>query len=146
MRSLEWLIYTLHSLTAICSSPAFNLHQSGRFCMTSQNRTRTGRLYNTYSPLPPRVRYQRLAIPISARRTPELKLLSCRALRLLLAARSGHGDFEWYHRRFRYYDAVTRRPYGCGQNTSSNHIFNCHSIPSPLKSPARRAATSPNDC
>jgi hypothetical protein len=40
----------------------------------------------------------------------------------LLAARSGHGDFDWYHRRFKHKD---NQRCSCGRLRAPEHLIHC---------------------
>ncbi|CCU77445.1 reverse transcriptase [Blumeria hordei DH14] len=53
----------------------------------------------------------------------ELKGLNRRALRALIAARSGHGDLAQYHRCFAHEDALMTC--SCGEKKSPDHFFYC---------------------
>lgn len=68
-------------------------------------------------------RYKELGIGPSLGISPELKGLSRRALGALIAARSGHGDFAQYHRRFTHEDALMTC--SCGEEKSTDHFFHC---------------------
>ncbi|KAI0996781.1 Protein disulfide-isomerase [Podosphaera aphanis] len=70
-------------------------------------------------------RYQDLHIGVSPRLPPEL-FLPRRILGKLLAARSGHGDFADYHRRFNHNNAELYC--SCGQEKSPEHLFFCRHI------------------
>ena len=47
-------------------------------------------------------------------------------LHRLLAARSGHGDFADYHKRFGHADASVKC--SCGRQKSPSHIFYCRKL------------------
>ena len=67
-------------------------------------------------------RYATLGID-TAPRTPKELTLPREALSRILAARSGHGDFAEYHRRFRHDDAELTCT--CGRDKSPEHFFHC---------------------
>lgn len=82
-------------------------------------------LYNTmfhewWSAHAPR-RYAQLRIKASLGCPPELELPR-RVLQRLLAARSGHGDFHWYHARFNHLDT---QDCSCGQRKNPQHMVFC---------------------
>ena len=68
-------------------------------------------------------RYKELGIGPSSGITPELKGLNRRTFGALIAARSGHGDFALYHRRFAHEDALMTC--SCGEEKSPDHFFHC---------------------
>lgn len=68
-------------------------------------------------------RYRALRIGPSSRITPELASMDRRSLGLLLAARSGHGDFAAYHRRFAHNSAPLTC--SCGHDKSPEHFMTC---------------------
>ena len=68
-------------------------------------------------------RYRMLEIRENIGNSPELRNLDRRTLGLLLAARSGHGDFADYHRRFQHPDALLTC--SCGREKSPDHFFFC---------------------
>ena len=67
-------------------------------------------------------RYKDLDLQMRRRKPPELSLPR-RILHGLLAARSGHGDFAAYHRRFKHEDSILNCI--CGQETSPTHFIKC---------------------
>ena len=67
-------------------------------------------------------RYRDLNLQMRRREPPELAL-SRRLLHGLYAARSGHGDFATYHRRFNHHDANLECR--CGQEKSPTHFVRC---------------------
>ncbi|KAI0993551.1 hypothetical protein K3495_g14633 [Podosphaera aphanis] len=67
-------------------------------------------------------RYQELDLLMRRRKPPELALTR-RLLRELIAARTGHGNFAAYHRRFNFSDAPMECT--CGEETSPNHFLHC---------------------
>ncbi|KAI0999544.1 hypothetical protein K3495_g8653 [Podosphaera aphanis] len=68
-------------------------------------------------------RYQDLPIRMSLRIPPGILLLPRRSLGTLLSARSGHGDFAEYHRRFSHSEA--NLDCCCGHEKSPEHPFSC---------------------
>ena len=70
-------------------------------------------------------RYRNLNIRFKPGPPSELKLPRA-ALSLLLAARSGHGDFAAYHLRFNHLDAELKCD--CGADKSPKHFLHCHRI------------------
>ncbi|KAI1005511.1 hypothetical protein K3495_g2708 [Podosphaera aphanis] len=68
-------------------------------------------------------RYKDLQIGMSSRIPPEIILLPRRSLGKLLSARSGHGDFAGYHRRFNHSEANLYC--SCGHEKSPEHPFPC---------------------
>ena len=69
-------------------------------------------------------RYKELGIGPNTKITIKLARLGRRTLRYLPAARSGHGDFADYHRRFQHENATLTC--SCGEEKSHNHFFYCH--------------------
>lgn len=67
-------------------------------------------------------RYRDLDLQMRRRKPPELALPQ-RLLYKLIAARTGHGDFAAYHRRFNHRDADLKCI--CGQETSPTHFIRC---------------------
>lgn len=68
-------------------------------------------------------RYQDLDLQMRRRKPPELALPR-KLLHELIAARSGHGDFAAYHRRFHHEDANIYCV--CGQEKSPPHFIRSH--------------------
>lgn len=64
------------------------------------------------------------------RKPPELELPRW-LLHRLIAARTGHGDFASYHRRFRHEDAILECV--CGQETSPTHFVRCRNHASEMR-------------
>jgi ribonuclease HI len=58
--------------------------------------------------------------------TAELQQLGRPMLHRLLAARSGHGDFADYHKRFGHADVSVKC--SCGRQKSPSHIFYCRKL------------------
>lgn len=54
---------------------------------------------------------------------PEELRLPRSVLHRLLAAKTGHGDFAWYHRKFKHEDAVLNC--SCGHYKSPEHMVYC---------------------
>lgn len=67
-------------------------------------------------------RYRDLDLQMRRKKPPELSLPR-QLLHHLIAARSGHGDFAAYHRRFKHSDANLE--YDCGLETSPFHSIRC---------------------
>ena len=67
-------------------------------------------------------RYQDLDLKMRRRKPPELALAR-RLLHRLIAARTGHGDFATYHRRFHHVDA--NLDCVCGRETTPTHFIRC---------------------
>lgn len=66
--------------------------------------------------------YRRWRLPYKT--TPQAVLtLSRRVLGKLLAIRTMHSDFAWYHRKFRHEDAVLLC--SCGKDKSPDHLVHC---------------------
>ncbi|KAI0996303.1 hypothetical protein K3495_g11875 [Podosphaera aphanis] len=68
-------------------------------------------------------RYKELGIGTNSHISFELARLSRRALGSLFAARSGHGDFANYHRRFHHDSALLTCT--CGDEKTPDHFFFC---------------------
>lgn len=66
--------------------------------------------------------YKNLKIPMPKEPPPELALPR-KNLGYLLAARSGHGDFAAYHRRWAHSDALLTC--SCGRDKTPEHFFFC---------------------
>jgi hypothetical protein len=61
---------------------------------------------------------------LSYNTTPQEELtLTRRVLAKLLAIRTRHGDFAWYHRKYRHDDAELLCP--CGKDKSPDHLVHC---------------------
>ncbi len=69
-----------------------------------------------------RQRYERLGFKTASLRCPAELRLPRPILHHLLAMRSGHGDFEWYHRKFNHKDVTTC---SCGRPKTPEHIVHC---------------------
>ncbi|KAK9443865.1 putative RNA-directed DNA polymerase from transposon BS, partial [Metarhizium brunneum] len=74
--------------------------------------------------------YSSLGLPAELRKLPELALPR-RLLGYLLAARSHHGDFADYHKRFHPGQATLECP--CGRQKSPTHLFYCRKVPHHLR-------------
>lgn len=68
-------------------------------------------------------RYRRWSLPYILKTPPELTLPRA-ALHTLLATRTGHGNFAWYHRRF-HPQAEVQNECECGEDTAPEHIVHC---------------------
>lgn len=68
-------------------------------------------------------RYKELLIGPNSKITKELSNLSRRSLAYILAARSGHGDFADYHRRFNHDAALLTCSFG--REKSPEHFLYC---------------------
>jgi ribonuclease HI len=77
-----------------------------------------------------RAGYSSLGLAAELRNLPELALPR-RLLGYLLAARSHHGDFADYHKRFHPGQATLECP--CGRQKSPTHLFYCRKIPRHLR-------------
>lgn len=71
-------------------------------------------------------RYKILGIQMTTRIPSELHMLTRKILGKLLAARSGHGDFADYHRRFKHENAVMNCE--CGSEKTPEHPFYCRKM------------------
>ena len=71
-------------------------------------------------------RYRSLKIPMTGQMPEELQILSRKNLALLLAARSAHGDYATYHRRFQHQDAKLLCI--CGEEKAPEHPFACRKL------------------
>lgn len=67
-------------------------------------------------------RYRALNLQMRRRKPPEL-CLPRRLLHELIAARTGHGNYAAYHRRFQHKDATLECI--CGKETSPTHFIRC---------------------
>ncbi|KAL8295706.1 hypothetical protein RB600_001261 [Gaeumannomyces tritici] len=67
-------------------------------------------------------RYKDIGLPPIPQRTPDALQLHRKVLQRLIAARTGHGDFNRYHRRFKHEDD---NPCRCGKNKSPSHPAFC---------------------
>lgn len=70
-------------------------------------------------------RYQRWELPYKMKPPPELSLPRS-TLHHLLAIRTGHGDFSWYHQRFKHEDANLEC--SCGYLKTPEHLVHCKKI------------------
>ena len=86
--------------------------------------------------------YQQWELGYSVKELPEHQL-SRSELTHLLAIRSGHGDFEWYHRKFRHEDAVTICT--CGRPKSMDHIVRCRKSQATFRQWPKKPLTPPCD-
>lgn len=76
----------------------------------SQNKSRLSTWYNQWD------------LPYSTTAPAELSL-SRRALAKLLSTRTMHGDYAWYHKKFKHEDADLNC--ACGKEKSPSHIVHC---------------------
>ncbi|RYP42590.1 hypothetical protein DL767_000114 [Monosporascus sp. MG133] len=67
-------------------------------------------------------RYQQLELDIATLKCPPELDLTRKILHRLLAAHSGHGDFDRYHRRMNHTDHT---PCSCGRYKTPNHLVFC---------------------
>ncbi|KAL8391941.1 hypothetical protein RB595_002230 [Gaeumannomyces hyphopodioides] len=67
-------------------------------------------------------RYKAIGLPPVPKHTPDALQLHRKILQRLIAARTGHGDFDWYHRKFGHEDD---NPCRCGRNKSPFHPVHC---------------------
>jgi hypothetical protein len=72
--------------------------------------------------IPKLKRYQQLGLKTAKLACPAELHLPRRTLHSLLAARSGHGDFEWYHRWREHTDG---RNCTCGKMKTPDHLVYC---------------------
>lgn len=69
--------------------------------------------------------YQKWNLPYAVKPLPELDLPRT-TLHRFLALRTGHGDFDWYHRKFRHEDA--KLDCSCGQLKTPEHLVHCKKV------------------
>ena len=86
--------------------------------------------------------YRALGLMMRRRKPPELRLPR-KLLHKLLAARTGHGDFAAYHRRFNHPDANLLCH--CGQEKSPIHFLRCRASPT-ARANSHRALSSLIEC
>ena len=67
--------------------------------------------------------YRQWQLPYRPQKEPEELKLPRPVLGRLLAIRTSHGDFAWYHRRFQHQDANLRCT--CGSNKTPEHLVHC---------------------
>lgn len=119
-----------------CNMPTTRTQASiarARRLIKERYETEISAYWNTNAP----ERYKRLGIGMTGSPPQELRILTRKNLGNLLAARSGHGNFAAYHRRFKHTDADTNC--SCGQERSPEHPFYCRKLrqkrpPRPLNS------------
>lgn len=70
-------------------------------------------------------RYRQWELPYAVKPPPELSLPRA-TLHRLLALRTGHGDFSWYHTKFKHEDA--KLECSCGSLKSPEHLVFCKRI------------------
>ena len=68
-------------------------------------------------------RYRKWALPYEVKPLKELDLPRATLYRLL-ALRTRHGDFDWYHAKFKHKDAVLECSYGIKK--TPDHLVHCH--------------------
>jgi len=79
--------------------------------------------------------YRHWALPYNTRAPKELEIPRA-TLHRLLAARTAHGDFAWYHRKFNHPDAKVTC--SCGKDKSPEHLVLCRKAKKKFKHwPAR---------
>jgi len=76
-------------------------------------------------------RYKELGLTKAYTTCPPALSLPRRTLQRLIAARTGHGDYRWYHTKFKHAD---NPPYSCGEVRTPTHMVYCQ------KARRRRAA------
>ena len=67
-------------------------------------------------------RYRKWALPYEVKPLKELDLPRS-TLHRLLAIRTGHGDFDWYHTKFKHDDVVLNC--SCGKKKTLDHLVHC---------------------
>jgi ribonuclease HI len=67
-------------------------------------------------------RYRKWALPYEVKPLKELDLPRS-TLHRLLATRTGHGDFDWYHTKFKHKDVVL--DCSCGMKKTPDHLVHC---------------------
>jgi hypothetical protein len=70
-------------------------------------------------------RYRKWELPYAVKLPPELELPRS-TLHRLLAIRHGHGDFSWYHVKFKHKDA--KLECSCGYAKTPEHLVHCKRI------------------
>lgn len=70
-------------------------------------------------------RYRRWDLPYVVKPSPELDLPRA-TLHRLLALRTGHGDFSWYHQKFHHDDA--KLECSCGSPKTPEHLVHCKKV------------------
>lgn len=71
------------------------------------------------------VYYKKWELPYVVKPLPELSLPRS-ILHRLLAIRTGHGDFSWYHTKFNHEDA--KLDCSCGQPKTPDHLVHCKRV------------------
>jgi hypothetical protein len=69
--------------------------------------------------------YRRWELSYAVKPLPELELPRS-TLHRLLAVRTGHGDFSWYHTKFNHDDATLEC--SCGMPKTPDHLVHCKKI------------------
>ena len=67
--------------------------------------------------------YRQWQLPYRPQRAPEELKLPRPILCRLLAIRTSHGDFGWYHRKFKHEEV--NLSCSCGSNKTPEHIVHC---------------------
>lgn len=70
-------------------------------------------------------RYRKWELPYAIKCPPELGLPRA-TLHRLLALRTGHGDFSWYHTKFKHEDA--KLDCSCGSPKTPEHLVHCKKV------------------
>lgn len=70
-------------------------------------------------------RYRRWGLRYEIKAPLELSLPRS-TLHRILALRTGHGDFRWYHRKFKHVDA--KLVCGCGMEKTEEHLVHCRRV------------------
>jgi ribonuclease HI len=72
-------------------------------------------------------RYRFFRLDYEVRCHEELAMLTREELHRYLAVRHGHGDFAWYHRRFRH--ELAKLECSCGRAKAPEHLVHCRKAP-----------------
>jgi ribonuclease HI len=109
-----------------CSDP---LSQQPTICgiRSVANRLRRDAAQNWWSKVSPILsqRYKKWDLPYAVKPPPELDLPRA-TLHRLLAIRTGHGDFSWYHHKFHHTDAKLKC--SCGSPKTPEHLVHCKKV------------------
>lgn len=108
----------LHDLPTRETPPGYITLAYLRRLMHQRRQTLIDEWWSTACP----ARYRDLDLQMRRRKPPELSLPR-HLLHQLIAARTGHGDFAAYHRRFHHNEANLECM--CGQETSPTHFIRC---------------------
>ena len=87
-------------------------------------------------------RYRKWALPYEVKPLKELDLPRS-TLHRLLAIRTGHGDFDWYHTKFKHNDAVL--DCSCGEKKTPDHLVHCQTTLSMFWAWPRRPKWPPHN-